>query len=300
MSPSTSSAPSPCRWRPLFGSDALAYRLRRPARRPSSPTQPGLAKLAADPAELPDLDRHLSTDGAGGRAEASTELSPATSAVRRRADTAPDDPALMIYTSGTTGPPKGALHGHRVLLGHLPGVELPHEFLPQPGDRLWTPADWAWAGGLLNVLLPASISACRWSRARSQKFDPEAAFALMASGRRAQRLHAADGAAHAARGAGPARPLELDLRTLGSAGEALGARDLRLGARRVRPRPINEFYGQTECNFVLGSCAALGVAAAGRDRQAGARPRVAVIDAGRQRAAGRRGRARSPCAGPIR
>ena len=61
---------------------------------------------------------------------------------------------MMIYTSGTTGPPKGALHAHRVLLGHLPGVQMPHEFLPQPGDRLWTPADWAWAGGLLNVLLP--------------------------------------------------------------------------------------------------------------------------------------------------
>ena len=30
-----------------------------------------------------------------------------------------DDPALMIYTSGTTGNPKGALHAHRVLLGHL-------------------------------------------------------------------------------------------------------------------------------------------------------------------------------------
>jgi acetyl-CoA synthetase len=56
----------------------------------------------------------------------------------------------MIYTSGTTGPPKGALHAHRVLLGHLPGVQFAHEFLPQPGDLIWTPADWAWAGGLLN------------------------------------------------------------------------------------------------------------------------------------------------------
>ena len=36
------------------------------------------------------------------------------------ADTGPDDPAVIIYTSGTTGNPKGALHGHRVLLGHLP------------------------------------------------------------------------------------------------------------------------------------------------------------------------------------
>ena len=59
-------------------------------------------------------------------------------------ETGPDDPALMIFTSGTTGPPKGALHAHRVLLGHLPGISFTHELLPQSGDRLWTPSDWAW------------------------------------------------------------------------------------------------------------------------------------------------------------
>src|SRR3546814_12551616 len=57
-------------------------------------------------------------------------------------DTLANDPALIIYTSGTTGPPKGALHAHRVLLGHLPGVEMPQSFFPQPGDLFWTPADW--------------------------------------------------------------------------------------------------------------------------------------------------------------
>ena len=95
-------------------------------------------------------------------------------------DTAADDPALMVYTSGTTGSPKGALHAHRVLLGHLPGIEFPHEFLPQPGDRFWTPADWAWAGGLLNVLLPGLHYGVPVVAARFEKFDPEEAFALMA------------------------------------------------------------------------------------------------------------------------
>ena len=70
-------------------------------------------------------------------------------------DTSADDPALIIYTSGTTGNPKGALHAHRVLLGHLPNVEMCHDFLPKPGDLMWTPADWAWIGGLLDALLPA-------------------------------------------------------------------------------------------------------------------------------------------------
>ena len=62
---------------------------------------------------------------------------------------------MLIYTSGTTGAPKGALHAHRVLIGHLPGVEVPHHFFPQPGDCQWTPADWAWIGGLLDVMLPS-------------------------------------------------------------------------------------------------------------------------------------------------
>ena len=35
-----------------------------------------------------------------------------------------------------------------------PGFELSHDFFPQPGDRIWTPADWAWIGGLYDVVMP--------------------------------------------------------------------------------------------------------------------------------------------------
>ena len=78
-------------------------------------------------------------------------------------DTSADDPAIIIYTSGTTGNPKGALHAHRVLLGHLPNVEMVHDFLPKPGDVMWTPADWAWIGGLSMRCFRPGIMACRWS-----------------------------------------------------------------------------------------------------------------------------------------
>ena len=37
--------------------------------------------------------------------------------------------------------PKGALHAHRSLFGHLPGFESYYEFAPQPDDIIWTPAD---------------------------------------------------------------------------------------------------------------------------------------------------------------
>jgi acetyl-CoA synthetase len=87
------------------------------------------------------------------------------------ADTGPEDPAVLIYTSGTTGSPKGALHGHRMLTGHLPGVSTSHDILGQDGDCLWTPADWAWIGGLFDVAMPALTLGVPVVAARMAKFD---------------------------------------------------------------------------------------------------------------------------------
>ena len=71
------------------------------------------------------------------------------------------------------------MHAHRVLLGHLPGVEMSHDLFPQPGDRIWTPADWAWIGGLLDVLLPALHHGVPVVARRFEKFTGEAAFQLI-------------------------------------------------------------------------------------------------------------------------
>jgi acetyl-CoA synthetase len=55
---------------------------------------------------------------------------------------------------------------------------------------------------------------------------------------------------------------DIRLRSLGSGGEALGAETYDWG-RDAFGLIINEFYGQTECNLVLASCAMLGVSKPG-------------------------------------
>jgi acetyl-CoA synthetase len=165
---------------------------------------------------------------------------------------------MMIYTSGTTGPPKGALHAHRVLIGHLPGIETHHEFFPQPGDRIWTPADWAWAGGLLNVLLPGLYYGVPVVAKRFDRFDPEEALALMAR-QQVRNAFIPPTALRMLRSAPhPKGRHDIRLRTVGSGGEALGSEAYEWG-RSALGIDINEFYGQTECNLVLSACGAIGL-----------------------------------------
>ena len=162
-----------------------------------------------------------------------------------------DTPAVLIYTSGTTGTPKGALHGHGVLDGHLPGVSLSHDDLGQPGDCLWTPADWAWIGGLFDVLMPALSLGVPVVGARMAKFSVQDCMNIISQGSvrnvffppTALRMLKAEGAQM--RG----------LRSVASGGEPLGSEMLAWG-RTALGVTINEFYGQTECNMVVSSCAA--------------------------------------------
>ncbi|MRU14349.1 AMP-dependent synthetase [Roseovarius sp. A21] len=168
------------------------------------------------------------------------------------APTGPEDPAVLIYTSGTTGSPKGALHGHRMLMGHLPGVEMSHDFLGQDGDCLWTPADWAWIGGLFDVLMPGLALGVPVVAARLPKFTPGDCARIVREGAvrnvffpptALRMLKAADQEV-------------AGLRSVASGGEPLGAEMLDWG-RVAFGLTINEFYGQTECNMVASSCNAL-------------------------------------------
>ncbi|MDE2364962.1 MAG: AMP-binding protein [Hyphomicrobiales bacterium] len=246
----------------LFGDDALAYRLNDSGARALIGTGSGARKAQALRHQAPALETIVSIDGGDGGILDFDKLIADASPEFTAVDTTPDDPAMMIYTSGTTGNPKGALHGHRVLLGHLPGIQVPHEFFPQPGDLMWTPADWAWAGGLLNAMLPSLHFGVPVVARAAEKFDPDAALDLMARLRVRNAFFPPTALRMLRTVENPRAKYKLTLRTLGSAGEALGVEPYEW-AKRELGLPINEYYGQTECNLVLGSCAALGVSKAG-------------------------------------
>jgi acetyl-CoA synthetase len=256
----------------LFGAEALEHRLGNSGARGVITDAEGARKLAPLRDRLPALRLVLDIDGDfhARRASHSTAFEP----VQTRAD----DPALIIYTSGTTGLPKGALHAHRVLLGHLPGVEMGFDLFPQGGDRIWTPADWAWIGGLLDVLMPALHHGVPVVAKRFGKFTGEAAFELIrAHGIRNAFLPPT--ALKMMRAvAGPGSGRQALMRSVASGGETVGAELLAWG-REVLGVTINEFYGQTECNMIVSSCAALMDAVPGVMGRPVPGHRVEVIDA---------------------
>ncbi len=240
----------------LFGEDALEYRLADCGAALVVTDTHQLPKLLAIRTRLPALRAIVVVDGGGrdgtldfheGLARASDNFTPV--------DTAADDPAVIIYTSGTTGSPKGALHAHRVLLGHLPGVELPQELFPKPGDLFWTPADWAWIGGLFDVLLPSLHHGVPVLAHRFRKFEPDRALDLMAR-HKVRNVFFPPTALKLMRQSAMRADPGVRLRSIGSGGESLGEELLDWG-RATFGVTINEFYGQTECNLVVSNCASL-------------------------------------------
>ena len=236
----------------LFGPDALEYRLADSGAKLAISDAGHMDMLNDIRPRLPALETIVACDShAGGRGF--WELLESASESFEPVQTRRDDPALLIYTSGTTGPPKGALEAHRCLPGNLPGFELSQNFYPREQDLMWTPADWAWTGGLLDALLPALHYGVPVLGYVGGRFDPEQACRLMGK--------------HGVRNAfipptaikmlmqidSPKQKYDLKLRSIMSAGEQVGAEVVRWVSEELAVE-VNEMWGQTEFNYLVGNC----------------------------------------------
>jgi len=242
----------------LFGPLALEYRLNDCSARCVFTDHENLPKLLELGDNLPDLSLIVATNSIGidgvldferCLTAGSDQFSPV--------NTLADDPALVIYTSGTTGQPKGTLHAHRLLLGILPGFEFLHNQFPQDGDLLYTPLDWAYIGGSYDALFPSLHHGVPVLAFRPQKFDPEKALSMMHQ-YRVRNLMAVPTVLRIMMQAvtQPQQRYGIQLRSATVGGEPLVA-ELHSWCREAFGVALNEQYGQTECDLVIGFCAKL-------------------------------------------
>ncbi|MGQ0544259.1 MAG: acyl-CoA synthetase [Betaproteobacteria bacterium] len=262
----------------LFGPDALEYRLDHAEASVALVEPTTLPNLWAVREKLGSL-RHVI--GVGGAREKGVldyqDLLSRASSRFARIDTLAEDPSLIIYTSGTTGPPKGALKAHRVMLGNVPGFVHSHDFFPQPGDMFWSPADWAWTGGLMDALLPAWLFGVPILGYRG-RFDAEKAYYLLEKyGIRNSFLFPTALKLMMKAEPAPSKKYSLNLRSVMSAGESVGVTVIEW-AREQLGVTINEMFGQTEINYVVGNCQAAWPVKPGSIGRPYPGHRVAVID----------------------
>lgn len=254
----------------LFGPEALEYRLQDSESVVAICDESSMANLLQVRSVCPTLRTVVGVGAAAPEAdipwETELERQPASFAAE---PTKAHEGAILIYTSGTTGPPKGAYLPHRALIGNLPGFVCSQNWFGFDGKMnsesdavFWSPADWAWTGGLMDALLP-SLYFGRPIVACNARFSPELAFTLMQD----------QGVTHtflfptALKSMmkvypEPRNQFTLKLQAMMSAGEAVGdavfsyCRD-QLGVL------VNEMFGQTEINYVVGNCSMNGKSGGG-------------------------------------
>ncbi len=268
----------------LFGPDALAYRLTHANCKVVICDESSLGNVLGIRAELPNLQHVIACAGAesglvngDGQVISWNELCASSAPVTGVAATVPDDAALVIYTSGTTGPAKGALIPHRAMLGNLSGFTYSHNQFPQPDDVFWSPADWAWTGGLWDALLPTLYYGHTIIGYRG-RFDAEKAFSLMERYRVTCTFLFPTALKIMMKAVPwPRQRYDLYLRSIMSAGESVGASVFQW-VERALDITLNEMFGQTELNYVVGNCSALWPARAGSMGRAYPGHQVAVVD----------------------
>ncbi len=205
--------------------------------------------------ELPHLIHVLSRNPVGDDIDLGTVLE--TDAQGFVPDyTGAGDPALLMYTSGSTGKPKGILHGHRILAAYTPSINLFFNLSMEDEDAVfYSPSDWAWVGGLLDMLFPAWMAG-RPIATSLDRFTADTAYEFMARHKVTHTFLAPTAIKRLAQTADPNALYDLSLRVICTGGEALAAETLNWAEQDLGV-VCNEFYGMTEVNHLIGNCAAL-------------------------------------------
>ena len=240
----------------LFGPEALEYRLRDSAAKVVITDNSKYDNLNDLKSDLPDLQVIIGCGGGDSKFEFWHLIEKASSHFEM-IQTQADDPACLIYTSGTTGPPKGALVAHRAVIGNFTGFEMSQNFFPKNNDLFWTPADWAWTGGLWDGLLPSlnyGVPILAYESAGG--FDPERLSALMGQ-YKVTNAFIPPTALKMLRSVDDIKNRHgIHLRAVMSAGEQVGEELIHWG-KEALGITINEMWGQTEFNYLVGNCSAI-------------------------------------------
>ncbi len=241
----------------LYGPDTLAHALNDCQAAVLLTTEAAWAPLRADAADLfPHLSDVLVAQCTGNEPDLNHAMQTPVPDDFVMDLTGADDPALLMYTSGSTGMPKGILHGHRVLASYRPSINLFFNLSLDDEDAVfWSPSDWAWVGGLLDMVFPAWLAG-RPIVTSEARFSAEWAFDFMARHKVTHTFLAPSAIRRLAQTPDPRTQHALSLRVICTGGEALAAEILEWaeGALGV---VCNEFYGMTEVNHLIGNCAQL-------------------------------------------
>ena len=269
----------------LFGPEALEYRLQNSEAVVAICDESSIGNLLEVRAQCPMLREVIGVGAAAAKADIDWQAQQARlSSEFTSAQTHADEAAVLIYTSGTTGPPKGALIPHRALIGNLPGFVCSQNWFGfDAGENretdavFWSPADWAWTGGLMDALLP-SLYFGRPIVGFNGRFSPELAFTLMQEhGVTHTFLFPTALKAMMKAYPQPKKQFKLKLQAIMSAGEAVGDAVFTYCEQQLGVT-VNEMFGQTEINYVVGNCSRFWPARPGSMGRPYPGHRVAVID----------------------